>query len=103
MTAYAAGWNQVGYSPNPDHVYVTDDWQRAVEYLADTIERWWDEDYEMVAEKVASRESIDATYLDAHTALHNAPSGPEFSLVVHDRNGGPWTLWIQETEEPDEG
>ena len=99
MTNYAAGWNMGGYSPDPDNVMVTDSFESAVTYLADTVEYWWDQDYE-IADSGDARLRIDGRYLDAHTALHIVGSVPTaVSVVVQDANGYDYYLWIVETEE----
>lgn len=96
MTNYAAGWNMGDYSPDPDNVWVTDGFENAVAYLVDTVDRWWDSDYDTGDDPA----SIDGRYLDAHTELHNVGSVPtEVSVVVQDANGYDHYLWIMETKE----
>ena len=102
MQNYAAGWNMGGYSPDPDNIHVTDDWQSAVAYLSDTIGRWWDQDYDAIGELPwgETAEQVDGRYLGIHTALHNAPQPPEWHGKVTLANGYDWHLWITETDEP---
>lgn len=97
MQNYAAGWNLGAYSPDPDHVYITDDWQAAVTYLADTIDRWWDQDYDSGSE---THDQVDGRYLPIHTELHNMPTGPEYHGIVPDALGYDYHLWIVPTDEP---
>lgn len=97
MQNYAAGWNMGGYSPDPDNIHITDDWQSAVTYLADTIDRWWDQDYDSGSE---TPEQVDGRYLPIHTALHSAPQPPEWHGKVTLANGYYWYLWIAESDEP---
>ncbi|MHB1100343.1 MAG: hypothetical protein ACYCZR_12390 [Burkholderiales bacterium] len=123
---YVAGWNMGGYSPDPEHLWITDSFESAVAYLLDTVERWWDQDYmgvfcdcpchpnvaRMTDEHkpeqcwcasdpdTPSPEDVDGRYLQAHTDLHNAGTvGPTFSTVVYDPNGYPYTFWIDVTDE----
>lgn len=95
MTNWVAGWNMAGYAPDPDNLYVTDDWDRAVSYLAETIEHWWDGDY-MVTE---GDDDIDSHYIDAHTELHNASTPRPLSVAVTDLRGYMTFLWIEPTDE----
>lgn len=97
MTNYAAGWNLGGYSPDPDHVYVTDDWESAVTYLAEIVDAWWDQEYDM---DNPDKDGIDGRYLPIHTELHNIPTGPEWHGSVPDHNGYGYHLWITPTDEP---
>lgn len=95
---YAAGWNMAGYSPEPDNIYVTEDWESAIAYLADTIDRWWDHDYDYLTdpeEKLAT----DARYLDVHAELHNMPAEGEYHAAVNDINGHWHHLWVVPTNE----
>lgn len=99
MTHYAAGWNMASYSPEPDNIWITDSFESAVQYLVSEVEHWWDGDY-MGQSEDESADDIDGRYLTAHADLHNAGTiGPEFSTVVYDPNGYPYTFWITETEE----
>jgi len=97
MPNYAAGFNMGGYSADPDSIIITDDWQSAIHYLADTIDRWWDQDYLMAD---GGPSEADTRYLDTHTELHNAPSAPEYHAVVNDARGYSWHLWVVPTDEP---
>lgn len=99
MQNYAAGWNMGGYGAEPDNIWVTDDWQSAVTYLADTIDTWWNQDYWSL-EPDAPAETVDARYLDIHTELHNMPTGPEYHGIVADQGGYAYHFWIVPTDEP---
>lgn len=86
-----------GYSPDPDHVYVTDNYASAVVYLVDTLERWWDSDYDSDDDKM----TVDARYVSAHADLNNiGDSESELSVTVYDANGYAHYLWITQTDEP---
>ena len=100
MTNWAAGWNMGGYSPDPDHVMVTDSFETAVAYLVDTVDRWWDSDYDTGDDA----STIDGRYLDAHTMLHNVGASPsEISVTVQDAGGYDYHLWVVPTSEPVDG
>jgi hypothetical protein len=101
MSNYVAGWNMASYSPDPDHLYITDTFASAIAYLADTVERWWDSDYMGPdADTPEGREAIDGRYLTAHTELHNAGElGPTFQTVTYDANGYPYVFFVDVTEE----
>ena len=96
MTNYAAGWNMGGYSPDPDNVWVTDSFESAVTYLADTVDRWWDSDYDLDDDPA----DIDGRYLTAHSELHNVGTVPrDIDVVVQDPNGYDHHLWIMATDQ----
>ena len=103
---YVAGFNMAGSMPNPDSNYVTDNWNDAVTYLVDTIDLWWDQDYQMQDWQIeqgfefteSEKEEVDHRYINAHTDLHNAPTPPYFSTIAYDYAGNVWELWIAEVE-----
>ncbi len=99
---YATGWNMGGYSPDPDHIYIPDDWQSAIKYLTDAIDIWWDQDYDYVTDP-EEKLAIDARYLDVHTELHNMPAEGEYHAVINDINGYAQHLWIVPTDEIPDG
>jgi hypothetical protein len=96
MTNYAAGWNMGGYSPDPDHSYITDDWLSAARYIAETIELWWDQDYD---KGDYDREVIDGRYLPAHTEIYNATRDSAFHTSI-DMGSYTMHMWIEPTDQP---
>lgn len=92
---YTAGWNIPGCLPEVEPE-TFDTFNEAVAYLAETVDRFWDEDY-LVEDD--DRDDVDATWLDIHTALHNLP-------VAHDvgtqhefsEQAGGLAFWITPTE-----
>ena len=103
MSNWVAGWNMAAYSPDPDVLYVARDWQDAIVYLTDTVERWWDDAYMgLPAFTEEAAEEIDARYLAIHTALHAANFGEEISEALIGDNGYPWVFFIHATDEEPE-
>lgn len=100
MTRFAAAWNQPGYMPNPDDVYVTDTFADAVRYVNDQIEHWWDGDYMDTDGHIDV--DVDARYMEAHTALHNAPTAPWRGHVYDDAGEVAYVFWIDKSEGGDE-
>ena len=104
---WVAGYNLSPYMPDPDNLFVTAEWSDALTYLVDTLERWWDQEYERVEpdeigdSDAAARLEIDGRYLEAHTALHNAPRGT-VSVAVTNGRGYTEHLWIEPTDEKPE-
>lgn len=93
-TKYTAGWNMPGYLPESEPATL-DTFNEAVAYLADTVSRFWDEDYDGVdgleePERTEARESVDGKWLPVHTDLHNSP-------VVHDDGTRSLTLYTPDT------
>lgn len=66
---YTAGWNIPGCLPESEPQEF-DTFSEAKAYLVDTVELFWDQDYDRVT--AGKREPIDARWLEVHTALHNA-------------------------------
>jgi len=102
---WVAGYNLSPYAPDPDNLFVTAEWSDALTYLVDTLERWWDQEYELVEpdeigdSDEAARLGIDDRYLDAHTALHNASQGEVVSVTITNDRGHIEHLWMQPTSE----
>lgn len=100
MTRFVAGWNQPGYMPNPDDMWVQDDFQEAVTYLRQQIDHWWDGDY-MAHSEMGGTSVIDARYQRAEAALVSATQAPVSALVYNDRGEVDYVLWIDKAEEGD--
>ena len=106
---WVAGYNLSPYMPDPDNLFVTGEWSDALTYLVDTLESWWSLEYEVLparddwqdGEYEAAVDDIDGRYLEAHTALHNAPVGTVSVLLTNDR-GYTEHLWIEPTDEKPE-
>lgn len=92
MTNFVAGWNMLGYSSDPDHLWITRDYYAAGEYLLDTLERWSDHDSE-------SDEYDHDEYLSTVTQLEaQRTNGDEIHVTY-----GDYHLWVTTTsEEPDD-
>lgn len=82
--AYVAGWNIPGCLPEvaPE---IFDDNTRAIHYLANAVDRFWDEDY--LGDE--PREAIDNRWMDLHTSL-NYETAP-FNIQNGD---GSLTFWV---------
>ena len=105
---WVAGYNLSPYAPDPDNLFVTGEWSDALTYLVDTLELWWDQEYELVEpDEFGSSDAdawaeIDGRYLDAHTALHNASQGELVSVTITNNRGHIEHLWIgRSTEVPE--
>ena len=94
MTNWVAGWNMLGYSSDPDHLWITDSYYDAGDYLLDTLERWADHD----ATSGEPDEMVEAhaEYLDAVTQLEaQRTNGDEIHVTY-----GDYHLWVTPTNEP---
>lgn len=99
---YTAGWNVPGYLSESDPE-TFDTYGEAVQYLTETVDRFWDDDYTAADEE--DRERADARWLDVHTRLHNA--APAQDTGDHEDSGtfqeyagdGRLVFWITPTEE----
>lgn len=82
---FAAGWNTPGYLPDAEpEVFAT--YVEAIRYLANTVERFWDED----ATSFSGAEA-DRRWLDVHAALHNVRAGGQTFAAL----GGGYVFWVQ--------
>ena len=103
MTNYAAGWNMGGYSPDPEHVWITEDHGSAVDYLLETLERWQGEDgdsWDDGEDRCSWDERLDE-YISAVGEVERLRmAGDEVVVRLADRNGYDWFLWVQGTDEP---
>jgi len=88
---YVAGWNMPGYLPESEP-FTFDDPAEAIAYLVDTVERFWDQDYESV-DTAGEKVIIDQKWIPVHTDLH--------SLLPVNAYTGDMSLhfWIMETTE----
>lgn len=127
MSNYVAGWNMASYSPDPDNLWITDDFGAAVDYLRETVARWQDQDYMGVVcdcpchddgpntsdhnsitcvcadlDDIDSPDDIDARYSAALEDLDSPGEGPAFHTVVYDRNGYLYAFWVAPTDETPE-
>jgi hypothetical protein len=89
MTNWVAGWNMLGYSSDPDHLWITDSYYDAGDYLLDTLERWSDHD------------SVDEDYnhddyLATVTQLESQRTNGDEIHVTY----GDYHLWVTPTNEP---
>lgn len=81
---YIAGWNTPGYLPEVEPA-IFDNNTRAIHYLANAVDRFWDEDY--LGDE--SREAIDNRWMD----LHSSPTYETAPFNV--QNGdGTLTFWV---------
>ena len=76
---FVAGWNNPGYLPETDPCYF-DTAVEACRYLVDTIDRWWDDDYDTTDDDT-EREAIDARWIGAHSQLPYLT--PPFSIIAN--------------------
>ena len=90
---YIAGWNMPGYMPESEPEEF-DTAREAVQYLLDTVERFWDSDAD-----VPNLEA-DARWLGIHTALHNALTSTEdLEDFAGDTGDMSLVFWIERSEE----
>lgn len=84
-TIYVAGWNSPGYLPESDPV-IFDDQTDAIRYLSETIDRFWDEDYD----GEEPHDAIDNRWIDLYSSLtyETAP----FNILNGD---GSLAFWIE--------
>ena len=92
---YATGWNMGGYSPDPDHVWITDNALDAAYYLLDAIERHADAD---LGDDEGERYDRGLGLIDRFIAA-GCPGG-EFDVAIPDERGYDWHYWITTTDEP---
>jgi hypothetical protein len=92
---WTAGWNQPGYSPNPDNVSEFDTWGDAFAHLMDTVDRFWDDDYAAANNDRFRLLEIDGVWMPLHTRLHLATINTPFDGTT---GGGEWAFWITPTE-----
>ena len=94
--SYIAGYNMPGCLPEESAHIEDADWHEALQFLVDTIELWWDQDYE-ICETSKDKLVVDGKYLEAHASLNSATSFQEFHILLTDGNDTPWEFWITET------
>jgi hypothetical protein len=106
MTNWAAGWNMGGYSPDPEHVMVTDDYSSACEYLLGELELWQDHDghsWDDSTDRCSWDERVNE-YVSAVSDLEMMrASGAEVHVLVPDGNGYDYHMWVVPTNEPVDG
>ena len=102
MTNYAAGWNMGGYSPDPDSVIVTDDYNYAVEWILENLERWIDQDGDSwdTEDRCSWDKRNDEYLLAVQTIEEQRANGVEVYAIMPDRNGYDHSLWVTITNEP---
>jgi hypothetical protein len=88
---YVSGWNMPGYLPESEPATFCDP-AEAVAYLVNTVERFWDQDYES-AETSEERLGLDDKWLPVHTDLHTGLPVDSYcgDMSLH--------FWIMETTE----
>ena len=84
---YIAGWNIPGYLPESDPA-IFDNETDAIRYLSDTVDRFWDEDYEAGTTE-ENRGEADVKWIDVYSNLpyETAP----FNIR---NNDGSLTFWV---------
>lgn len=87
--AYTAGWNMSGYLPETDPEHF-DTFAEAIAYLAETVERFWDQDTDGDID-------ADARWLPVHTDLHNTATPPAEGLFLTCTGDGHLAFWIEPT------
>jgi len=88
--SFVAGYNMPGYLPDSEDAAQTfDTFSEAVNFLAATVDSFWDADYDFDGDYITNGERVDAIWLDIHTSLHNAGNGNSFSEYA-----GGYSFWI---------
>ncbi len=83
---YTAGWNISGYLPETDPEHF-DTFAEAIAYLAETVERFWDQDTDF---------GVGTRWLPVHTELHNAATPPDGGTFL--AYAGDLAFWIEPTD-----
>jgi len=86
---WVAGFNLAGYLPDDT---AEGPFEQAVAYLADAVDRFWDDDAEENA--VAAEER----WLECHTVIHQLPSDPKPFRYTVERGRATWQFWIDPAE-----
>ena len=96
-TLYVAGWNMPGYLPESDPV-IFDNETDAIRYLSDTVDRFWDEDYEATESTWVSWNDVDAKWADVHSNLpyETAP----FNIANNDHSLTFWVTVVPKSDYP---
>jgi hypothetical protein len=91
---WTAGWNMPGYLPETDPETFTE-WKDARAYLIETIDRFWDEDYDGGNH---GRTASDEKWLHLHTQLPLASEDESFVMMNGD---GSLVFWITQATNED--
>lgn len=93
---YIAGWNIPGYLPESDPA-IFDNETNAIRYLSDTVDRFWDEDYEADTTE-ENRDKADVKWLDVYSNLpyETAP----FNIANNDRSLTFWVAVVPKSDLP---
>lgn len=103
MVNWCVGWNMCAYSPDPDVLWVTDDYGAAVDYLLDTLERWFGQDGESWDDATdrCPWDQRNDEYLSVVSEVEGQRvNGAEVSALFPERNGYDWHFWVVPTDEP---
>ena len=94
---YIAGWNMPGYLPENDPA-IFDNETDAIRYLSDTVDRFWDEDYEATDSTWSSWDGVDAKWAGVHSNLpyETAP----FNIANNDRSLTFWVTVVPKSDYP---
>ena len=88
MTNWVAGWNMLGYSSDPDNLWITDNYYNAGEYLLETLERWSDHD-------CVDEDYNQDDYLATVTQLESQRTNGDEIHVTY----GDYHFWVTPTNE----
>ena len=93
---YVAGWNTPGYLPESDPVFF-DNETDAINYLTDTVERFWDEDYRTDTTWTAWNQ-VDERWTDVFSNLpyETAP----FNITNNDHSLTFWVTIVPKSDLP---
>jgi hypothetical protein len=97
QTIWVAGYNDVGYSPDPENVAVFATQAAARDYIADEIERVADGLDAVAWETDEPDELADGAHADAENVRHNADHDFEDDFYIHVEDGRslPTSFWVQ--------
>lgn len=94
---YVAGWNTPGYLPETDPA-IFDVETDAIRYLSDTVDRFWDEDYDASDGTRESWNEVDGKWRDVRSNLpyETAP----FNIITNDRSLTFWVTVVPRSDYP---
>ena len=94
---YVAGWNMPGYLPESNPA-VFEDEADAIRYLSDTVERFWDEEYDAPNGTWESWNGTEDKWQDIHSNLpyETAP----FNITTNDRSLTFWVAVVPRSDYP---
>jgi hypothetical protein len=111
---WVAGWNMPGYLPESGPT-LFDDWADARAHIVETIDRFWDEDYDTVGlppimdrddpeyktqdqRQREGRDKADAKWLEIHTQAGLATPNGSWLMANADNSLVFWIVQAQDTE-----